>query len=186
MPHHSPCYSPVLIVPLWNWNAHQVRTARPGSRSNRTFMELKHRMGSMQYLVFMVLIVPLWNWNRACSVSNFSMFCSSNRTFMELKLRFITLYILCLYVLIVPLWNWNLAEECRLTRGKSVLIVPLWNWNAAAAGAAAGAPGSNRTFMELKPREVVLKRLRRSVLIVPLWNWNRRLWHRRAGWPLSF
>ena len=101
--------SPVLIVPLWNWNF-------------RTSVEC--------ICPILVLIVPLWNWNRKIYVDSVKDI-SFNRTFMELKFEshekghnnhtsfnrtfmelkfFIKFTINCnRCVLIVPLWNWNLV-----------------------------------------------------------------------------
>ena len=61
--------SPVLIVPLWNWNANRRWWAARGA---------------------WVLIVPLWNWNILAVVLLSKLKCS-NRTFMELKSHFFEL-----------------------------------------------------------------------------------------------
>ena len=75
-----------------------------------------------------------------------------------------------------------------------VLIAPLWNWNVAALGVKRVDVGFNRTFMELKRRDMdeasrcpigfnrTFMELKRDfptdllpptrVLIAPLWNWN--------------
>ena len=98
----------VLIVPLWNWNRSAWNpSGNRGSRSNRTFMELKWWTHNCDNLLFHVLIVPLWNWNMADVLSRmFSFFCS-NRTFMELKSKTRNKTETTMTVLIVPLWNWN-------------------------------------------------------------------------------
>ena len=127
---HASNYRNVLIVPLWNWNRSAWNpSGNRGSRSNRTFMELKWWTHNCDNLLFHVLIVPLWNWNL------------SNALLAEFLPE----------VLIVPLWNWNMADVLSRmfsffcsnrtfmelkskTRNKTettmtVLIVPLWNWN---------------------------------------------------------
>ena len=55
----------------------------------------------------------------------------------------------------------------------SVLIVPLWNWNRLAICSSPSSVRSNRTFMELKLKMVLLTLVIAMVLIVPLWNWNK-------------
>ena len=130
---HTFCDIRVLIAPLWNWNVISYFFLKKSCR---------------------VLIAPLWNWNGSekardnlssrsnrtfmelkrgvigiCGVT----FLSSNRTFMELKLA-LWLCVDCRdIVLIAPLWNWNCFQEFYL------LFL---------------SHCSNRTFMELKHREI--------------------------------
>ena len=60
-----------------------------------------------------------------------------------------------------------------INQSKLVLIVPLWNWNSRMVrNWPLPFSSSNRTFMELKYRDVVQRHRRHPVLIVPLWNWN--------------
>ena len=51
----------VLIVPLWNWNWHNVVVGLLEVCSNCTFMELKFIFMAIGAKAQSVLIVPLWN-----------------------------------------------------------------------------------------------------------------------------
>ena len=164
--------TPVLIVPLWNWNVIRGHKCLFGASSNRTFMELKCSKYTELAAIKAVLIVPLWNWNA-------------------------TIHRRCSYgyeVLIVPLWNWNKKEKTipHVLNGSNRTFMELKffdpktgtfkdyssnrtfmelkfkfsrTWNRTIFR-------SNRTFMELK--WIILKWILfwLSVLIVPLWNWN--------------
>ena len=161
---HASNYRNVLIVPLWNWNRSAWNpSGNRGSRSNRTFMELKWWTHNCDNLLFHVLIVPLWNWNGTATCDSIG----------------------CCCVLIVPLWNWNLSNALLAEFLPEVLIVPLWNWNMAdVLSRMFSFFCSNRTFMELKSKTRNKTETTMTVLIVPLWNWNR--WsarpHREADW----
>ena len=76
--------SPVIIVPLWNWNGVSFANNNNLESYNRTFMELKFGGETVTGTAENVIIVPLWNWNE--HDTNISiLFLSYNRTFMELK-----------------------------------------------------------------------------------------------------
>ena len=75
----------VLIVPLWNWNYHQIFACYLISGFNRTFMELKYHWSISVPKITAVLIVPLWNWNFVDQLTPDTSILSFNRTFMELK-----------------------------------------------------------------------------------------------------
>ena len=79
----KPSYS-VLIVPLWNWNRHNLGGPAPDLCSNCTFMELKYDNRLRYPVVLLVLIVPLWNWNWWTGSLPWAEI-RSNCTFMELK-----------------------------------------------------------------------------------------------------
>ena len=101
----------------------------------------------------------------------------------------------------------KLGYTSSVMSNNNVLIVPLWNWNESTAREIELPNSFNRTFMELKYLEKMLKELvlrsfnrtfmelkynitelisfrERKVLIVPLWNWNSLAQGQQGSWMM--
>ena len=114
-----PCFHPLLIGPLWNWNQKSPRQSRG---------------------VHLLLIGPLWNWNISDRRSSRSGRHPFNRTIVELKRKNVgklrskgntfnrtivelkpvktLIRHIGLMLLIGPLWNWNYSMHINQTNLK--------------------------------------------------------------------
>ena len=75
----------VLIVPLWNWNNHQLKKTQHKVCFNRTFMELKQQINSNHSKGAPGFNRTFMELKQATGKGLFTATKRFNRTFMELK-----------------------------------------------------------------------------------------------------